>query len=79
MAGTSIPAERELHSIQLHVPSMHCVGCLNTIRNAASQVSGVETVEGDLADKTVVVHYWDGQEARDEIRHAIHDAGFPVG
>jgi len=85
-AGRLLPkvkeAEREvpeLHRIELHVPSMHCEGCLSTITRVVSRLPEVEGVEGDLEGKTVTVHYRDGRMAPDGIRQAISQAGFPVG
>jgi copper chaperone CopZ len=39
----------------------------------------VEAVDGDLEEKIVTVRYRDGRGAPDKIRHAIDEAGFPVG
>jgi heavy metal translocating P-type ATPase len=69
----------EFHTIRLHVPSMHCEGCLGTITTALARLPEVVTVEGDLQEKTVTVHYRDSQTTPDDIRQAIDQAGFPVG
>jgi len=85
-AGRLIPrAEKaevevpELQSLELHVPSMSCTGCLENITQAVTRLPEVEKVGGDLQEKLVIVHYRDGQTAPDEIREAINEAGFPVG
>ena len=84
-AGRLLPRlERErpapqLHTLELHVPTMHCQGCLSTITRAVKRLPEVEAVEGDLKEKIVKIHYSDSHEAPDKIRHAIDEAGFPVG
>jgi heavy metal translocating P-type ATPase len=85
-AGRLLPKAREarreapkVHSLELHVPSMHCQGCLNTITQAVTRLPEVETVDGDLKEKIITIHYRDGRDAPDKIRHAIDEAGFPVG
>jgi len=69
----------EVQRLELHVPSMHCEGCLRTITTVVSRLPEVESVEGDLQDKTVTVYYRDGQAAPDRIRETVNEAGFPVG
>ncbi len=69
----------ELHSLELHVPSMSCTGCLENITRAVTRIPEVEKVEGDLQEKLVIVQYRDGQTAPDAIREAINEAGYPVG
>lgn len=67
------------HTLELHVPSIHCEGCLSTITQAVSRLPEVEAVEGDLKAKIVTVRYRDGRTAPADIRHTIDEAGFPVG
>lgn len=69
----------EVTQAELHIPSMHCQGCLSTIIGAVQRLPEVEAIEGDLDDKVVTVHYRDGPEVLDRIRRAVSDAGFPVG
>lgn len=69
----------EVHTLELRGPSMHCQGCLSTITCAVKQLPEVEAVKGNLKEKIVKVHYSECLEAPDQIRHAIDEAGFPVG
>ncbi len=71
--------ESAVHDLTLHVPSIHCQGCLTAITQALANLPEVKAVEGDLDEKTVTVTYSGGQETPDRIRHAINEAGFPVG
>ena len=56
------------------VPAIHCEHCTLSIREEVSEVPGVESVEVDLAAKTVTVS---GREVSDElVRAAIVEAGY---
>ncbi len=68
-----------MHTLELHVPTMHCQGCLSSIGEAVTRLPEVEAVEGDLEKKLVTIYYRDGRGAPDDIRHAIDEAGFPAG
>lgn len=79
-AGESAkPEEEQTDKLELHVPSMHCQGCLSTITSAVQRLPEVEAVKGDLEAKIVTVQYRDGRHAPERIRHAIDEVGFPVG
>jgi len=56
------------------VPGMHCHHCVAAVRDEVSAVSGVSSVDVDLAAKRVVVH----GEALDDaaLRAAIDEAGY---
>ena len=78
--GSLIPApskaaSRGLARLELSVPSIHCQGCVETIRRALLARAGVQRVTGDPATKRVVVLYDAQQLGEDEIRRAIHRAG----
>ena len=71
--------EETVQTLELHVPSIHCQGCLTTITQALDELPEVEAVDGDLEAKTIKVTYRDGHDAPARIRRAIDEAGFPVG
>jgi len=58
------------------VPTVHCNGCLNTIRKGLIQLSGVQSVEGDLGTKRLIVTYDDGQTSRETICATLNQLGF---
>jgi len=85
-AGRLLPSAKtekqeapELHSLELHVPTMSCENCLDIITLAVTRLPAVEAVDGNRKEHLITVRYRDGQTAPDEIRQAINDAGFPVG
>jgi len=49
--------EGERAMASFHVPSMHCQGCLRTIREGLASLPGVEAVDGDVKAKRVRVLY----------------------
>ena len=57
---------------------MHCEHCLESIREAASKIAGVEEVRGDPAGQIVTVTYREGVAEPDGIREAIVERGFRV-
>jgi copper chaperone len=62
--------------IQYAVPSIVCEGCAELLSERIGGVPGVETVEVDVAGKTVTV---DGDADDSAVRAAIADAGHRVG
>ena len=56
------------------VPGMHCVHCEHAVKHEVARVSGVRSVDVDLAAKLVTVN---GEELSDpDIRNAIDEAGY---
>jgi copper chaperone len=69
-----IPCRGMSDSITYAVPGMHCDHCVAAVEQEISAVSGVESVDVDLATKLVVVtgHALDD----DALRAAIDEAGY---
>ena len=53
--------------ITLHVPAIHCTGCVNTVKTALRPVTGVEVVDADADAKLVTLRITD----RDAERRAL--------
>lgn len=79
-AGRLLPKVRRSRPAQLTltIPNMHCDHCLESIREAASKLQGVEHVAGDPVQQTVTVAYREGIADPDGIRTAIIERGFRV-
>ncbi|MFQ5874687.1 MAG: HAD-IC family P-type ATPase, partial [Dehalococcoidia bacterium] len=77
---TPAPKREEVkaRAVKLEVPSIHCQGCEQTVRDAVLTVKGVEGVEIDLDRKLVSVIPRDGDVAESEVREAIVKAGHMV-
>lgn len=64
------------HSMVLNVPTIHCEGCVNTIRQALiPKVKGVE-IEADLGTKILQVRFSSDDVAPEGIREILTEAGF---
>jgi copper chaperone len=61
-------------TVTYSVPAIHCEHCVMSIREAVSEVPGVESVEVDLDSNIVTVA---GSGLSDElVREAIQEAGY---
>ena len=67
--------EIKTHTLKLNVPTMHCEGCEQVIRDAVLKVKGVEAVEIDLGRKLVSVTLRDRDITEGKIRREIVKAG----
>ncbi|MDP9438098.1 MAG: cation transporter, partial [Actinomycetota bacterium] len=64
--------------LTLKVTNMRCEHCLESIREAACKLEGVEDVSGDLEEHGVTVTYREGVAEPDGIREAIVERGFQI-
>lgn len=58
----------------IDVEGMSCSGCESRVEKALSQTAGVKRVDADHTEGTVEVI----TESEDDVRQAIHDAGYEV-
>lgn len=80
-AGRFLPARKTevkkgRQSITFEVPSMHCEGCLNTIRNALEKRIGVVEVQADLEKHQVEITSYDKDISPEGIKEVLTEAGF---
>ena len=57
------------------VPSIGCDGCVRTIKNEVSQISGVKTVNGAVDTKTVTVE-WDTPATWQQIESTLKEIDY---
>lgn len=62
----------------LRVPSIHCEGCLRTIRATLTALPGVESVLGDASRKVIQVEYHPEAASLARITSALAEVGFQV-
>ena len=76
----AVPKARRGRPVQLtlQIPNMHCEHCLDSIKEAACKLDGVENVIGDTQKQYVTVTYRAGMVEPDGIREAIVERGFQV-
>jgi cation transport ATPase len=66
--------------LEILVPTIHCEGCIDTIKNAISEIKGVEHVKGNLFKKTVRVQIkGNGSQIREKIIEKITGLGHRIG
>ena len=59
------------------IPNISCGHCVMTIKNELSEIKGVSNVEGNPANKTVVVE-WDVPATLDKIQETLKEINFPA-
>jgi uncharacterized membrane protein YraQ (UPF0718 family)/copper chaperone CopZ len=64
-------------SVELFVKGMTCMHCVETVKNAVSSVDGVSDVNV-LLDKGVVLFRMEKQEALEQVKTRIRNAGYEV-
>jgi len=72
------PRPSELRQVTLSVPSIHCQGCVATIRHALVKLPVVVAVDGNPATKQVVVTVRDGHGPLSAIEDTITRLGHVV-
>jgi copper chaperone CopZ len=60
----------------LHLPTMHCDGCLSTVRSELEKV-GASVEESDIETKRVTVRFDAETLTRKELEAAMEMIGFP--
>ncbi len=71
--------EANVEQVTLTVPSIHCAGCVEKIRDELSKLPLVVAVDGDPHSKQVVVTMRNGDGGRATVEEAITRIGHVVG
>ena len=82
-SGRLIPRVRRprpaVRQVTLAVPSIHCDGCVRTLREGLGKLPVVVSVDGDAVRKQLVVTVRDGQGRVREVEETITRLGHVVG
>ncbi len=62
----------------LSVPDISCEHCVKTINGALGALPGVETVNTDIATRSVQLRYDPAQVSMDTIATTLDDAGYTI-
>lgn len=65
-----------MEQYEFTVEGMSCTGCEERVTNAAKRIEGVRRVDADHDTGTVEITADEGTE--DNVRQAIHDAGYDI-
>ncbi len=66
-----------MKEIKLNVEGMTCGGCENRIKNALSEIEGVESVTANHETKEVTITL-NAEVEEDTLKETINDLGFEV-
>ncbi len=61
----------------MNIPKISCGHCVNAIKNELMELSGISTVEGDPAAKTITVSFQD-PATMTKIKAALKEIDYPV-
>jgi copper chaperone CopZ len=67
-----------MKTIELKVPNLKCMGCVNTVINNLTKINGVISVNSNLSTKTVNVEYNEINLTVDKIAKLLETIGYPV-
>jgi len=59
------------------IPNISCGHCVMSIKNELSELEGVKNVEGDPANKNIVVE-WEAPATLENIKHTLKDINYPA-
>ncbi len=62
--------------IDLHVPGIHCAGCIRKVEGAVRPLAGVTTARVNFTTRRLAVEWEEGRLAPEAIVAAVEDAGF---
>ena len=60
----------------VHIPNISCGHCIMTIKNELSELEGVRYIDGDPAEKNVVIR-WEPPADWNTIRTTLKEIGYP--
>lgn len=63
----------------LKVPTIHCMGCVESIKSKVTGLPGIQEFSGDPDAKTVAVSFDTAAVDEAKIREAIQRSGHQVG
>ena len=66
-----------MESKTLSIPNISCGHCVMSIKNELGEMEGVTKVEGDPANKSVILE-WDAPATLDKIKETLKEINYPV-
>ena len=64
----------------MKIEGMNCMGCVNKVKTALKNVTGVKRADVSLEQKQVTIQYDESDAVLEQFRQAIRTAGFqPTG
>ena len=66
-----------MKTVAYHIPAISCKHCVMTIQRELSDLSGVESVQGNLDTKNVSITF-DSPATEDSVQALLAEIGYPV-
>lgn len=66
-----------MSTITYHIPAISCGHCVHTIKSELSDLEGVIKVEGDVAQKQVVIEF-EAPATPEEMEKLLAEINYPV-
>ena len=66
-----------MESKTFSIPNISCNHCIMSIKNELSELSGVSSVEGNAADKSITVE-WFSPLSEDDIKKVLRTINYPA-
>ena len=64
----------------MKIEGMNCMGCVNKVKTALENITGMTRADVSLEQKQVTIQYDESDSAPEQLRQAIRNAGFqPTG
>ncbi len=67
-----------MEEVVLSVPEMTCEECVRKVTSALSPLSGVQSVQTNLLERTVCVQYQPDQLSQGQLETALAQAGYCI-
>ena len=67
-----------MQRVILHVPALHCDGCIAAVASLLEELPGVLAVNGQLQEKILTVAYEQGTVSSVAISAQLAEFGYPV-
>jgi copper chaperone CopZ len=67
-----------MKTLELKIPNMKCMGCVNTVQTTLSKLLGVLDVEAYLDTKTVTIKFNGSSGVQTQIYKTLESIGFPA-
>jgi len=67
-----------MKTIDLIIPNLKCMVCVNAVQNNLTKLDGVMSVNSNLSTKTVNVGYNGNSDVLDQIIKTLDTIGYPV-
>lgn len=77
-SAVSKDKEEITNRINVKIPTIHCENCIESIIQTVSKISGIESVEGDLNNKMIIVTHKQDTTVENLIKQKLEKMGHVI-